>query len=175
MQVAVGRRERAEDRLERRDHLAIAADHQAEAVREAPDAAGRPGIDVADAVLGQLRVAADVVVEVRVAAVDDRVAGLQVLQQLLDLRLRRGAGRDHDPGRPRLRELRDELRDAVGRLDVVAGRALLVGQLVGLLDRAVVGDDRVPVPDQASDHVRAHPPEPDEAELHLRPPSRARA
>jgi hypothetical protein len=40
-------------------------------------------------------------VEVRVAAVDDRVARLEVLEQLLDLRLGGVAGGDHDPDRAR--------------------------------------------------------------------------
>jgi hypothetical protein len=40
------------------------------------------------------RVAPDVVVEVRVAAVDDRVAGLEVLEQLRDLGLGRIARRE---------------------------------------------------------------------------------
>ena len=55
--------------------------------------------------------AALVVVEVRVAAVDDRVARLEVLHQLRDLGLGRVAGRDHDPDGARLLELRDELGD----------------------------------------------------------------
>ena len=42
--------------------------------------------------LGELRVAPDVVVEVGVAAVDDRVAGLEVLQELPDLLLGGVAG-----------------------------------------------------------------------------------
>ena len=59
-------------------------------------------------------VAADVVVEVRVAAVDDRVARLEVLHQLLDLGLGRVAGGDHDPDGARLLELADELLDREG-------------------------------------------------------------
>src|SRR5690349_20703453 len=84
VQVAVLRGERAEDRLERRDGLAVAPDHQAEPDLESPDAAADAGVDVADATRGQLGVAPDVVMEVRVAAVDDRVAGLEVLDQLRD-------------------------------------------------------------------------------------------
>ena len=49
----------------------------------------RPGIDVVDALRLERAVAADVVVEVGVAAVDDRVARLEVLEQLVDLGLRR--------------------------------------------------------------------------------------
>ena len=98
--------------------------------------------------------------EVGVAAVDDRVAGLQVLQQLVDLGLGGVAGRDHDPDRARLLELRDELRDREGRLGAL-GRDLL-----RLLRGPVVGDDLVVVAKQAANHVRAHPAEADEADTH---------
>ena len=109
---------------------------------------------------GELGVAAQVVVEVRVAAVDDRVARLEVLEQLGDLGLGRVAGRDHDPDGPRRLELRDELLDRERR-----DRAL-AGDLLRLLRRPVVGDDLVAVAEQAADHVRAHPAEPDETDLH---------
>ena len=56
------------------DRLAIAADHRAVAVLQAPDAAADAGVDEADAALGHERVAALAVLEVGVAAVDDRVA-----------------------------------------------------------------------------------------------------
>ena len=107
--------------LQRADRLGLAADHQAVADLEAPDPARRPGVDVADALGRQLAVPADVVVEVGVAAVDDRVAGFEVLEQLGDLGLGRVAGRDHDPDRARLGERADELGDRERR-----GRALLL-------------------------------------------------
>ena len=142
VEVAVDRRERAEDRLERLDRLAVAADHQAEAVREPPDAAGHAGVDVVDAVLRELGVAPDVVVEVRVAAVDDRVAGLEVLEQLGDLGLGRVAGGDHDPdARAASSSFATSSATLLRRDEVVPGRLLLVGELDGLLDGAVVGHD----------------------------------
>jgi hypothetical protein len=85
-------------------------------------------------VLGEHRVAPDVVVEVRVAAVDDRVARLEVLEQLLDLGLGGVAGGDHDPRGPRLGERATSAVDAVRRRDRVAAGLLLVGELVRLLD-----------------------------------------
>ena len=110
------------------------------------------------------RVAADVVVEVRVAAVDDRVARLEVLEQLRDLGLGRVAGRDHDPDGPRRLELADELLDREGRRRSVA----LGLDLRRLLRRPVVDHDLVPVADQPADHVGAHPTETDEADPHVR-------
>ena len=111
--------------------------------------------------------AADVVVEVGVAAVDDRVARLEVLEQLLDLGLGRVAGRDHHPDRARLLELVDQLLDRVRR-----DRALALGlDLLGLLRRPVVDDDLVAVADEPADHVGPHPAETDEPDAHVGQPS----
>ncbi len=105
--------------------------------------------------------ASDVVVEVRVAAVDDGVARLEMLEELGDLRLGRVAGGDHDPDRARLVEPGDELRDREGR------RRALAGDLRGLLRRPVVDHDLVAVADEPADHVGAHPAEADEPDAHL--------
>ena len=67
--------------LEVVDDLLLAADHQAEAALEAPDAAARAAVDVVDALLAQRRRVPDVVDVVRVAAVDDDVAGLEHLRE----------------------------------------------------------------------------------------------
>ena len=64
------RRQRREDRLEPRDRRVVAADHQAVAALEAPDAAADADIDVVDAARRKRLRAADVVDVVRVAAVD---------------------------------------------------------------------------------------------------------
>ena len=160
VEVAALRGERREHRHQRIDGRVVAADHQAVADLEPPDPARRPGVDVVDALVLERGVAADVVVEVGVAAVDDRVAGLEVLEQLLDLRLGRVARRDHDPDRARLLELGHQLGDREG-----ADRALAL-DLLRLLGGPVVGDDLVPVAQQAANHVRAHPTESDEADAH---------
>src|SRR4029453_953874 len=60
--------ERAEDRIHALHDLVRPADHQAVAALEAPDAAGRADVDVVDPVLGADLGAADVVLEVHVAA-----------------------------------------------------------------------------------------------------------
>ena len=70
-------RQRGEDRVEPLDRAVGAADHQAVAALEAEDAAAGAAVDEVDPLLAQLRGAADVVAVVGVAAVDDRVAGLE--------------------------------------------------------------------------------------------------
>src|SRR3978361_2303076 len=84
MRVPLWRRERREHRLAPLHGLRVAADHQAEADLEAPDAAGDAGVDEVDPELCRLRAPSLRVAEVRVAAVDDRVALLGELQQGLE-------------------------------------------------------------------------------------------
>ena len=85
VQVAARRRQRREDRHERVDRRRVATDHQAEADLEAPDPARDAGIDVLGIPWREVLVPPDVVVEVRVAAVDDGVARLEVPEELGDL------------------------------------------------------------------------------------------
>ena len=108
--------------------------------------------------------ATDVVVEVGVAAVDDRVARLEVLHELRDLGLGRVAGRDHDPDRPRLLQLGDELGDRERRFGA------LRRDLLGLLGAPVVGHDLMTVLEQPADHVGPHPTQTDEPDAHLETP-----
>ena len=137
VQVAVRRSERPEDGLERLHRIGVATDHQAEAVGQA--------------LFGDLVVSSSRVVEVRVSAVDDRVARLQELHQLVDLGLRRVARRHHDPDGARLLELPDQLLERVRALGP------LTLDLLRLLRGAVVGHDVVAVPDEPPNHVGAHP------------------
>ena len=69
------------------DRVVLAADHQAVAALEAPDAAAGADVDVVDAALGQRGRARDVVAVVGVAAVDDDVARLEQRGQAVDGRL----------------------------------------------------------------------------------------
>ena len=80
--------ERLEHGLDVRDRLVRAAGHQAEAFLQTPDPARDADVEEVDALLGRLRVPALRVVEVRVAAVDDRVPGRGEVEQLLKRRLR---------------------------------------------------------------------------------------
>ena len=87
----------------------------------------------------------------------------ELVERVLDV-----AGRDHDPGRPRLLERRDELLQRVGPGCPFTGE---LGDRVGI---DVVDDAFVPVPHQAADEVRAHPSQSDHPKLQGRPPSRVR-
>ena len=74
--------------VEPRDGVRLAADHQAVAALGAPDPAARADVDVVDAPLAQACRVAEVVGVVGVAAVDDRVAGLEHLGERGDRGLR---------------------------------------------------------------------------------------
>ena len=99
-QIAVLRRQRQEDRLEPLADLGFAADHQAVAFLQPPDAAAGAGVDVVDALGRQRLRAPHVVVKVGVAAVDDGVAGRQQAAERGDGRLG-GIARTAPSPRPR--------------------------------------------------------------------------
>src|SRR5215831_14470896 len=65
--------DRGEDRTEAIDDLLLAADHQAEATFESPDASARADVDVVNPLRLQGRCVPKIVAVVGVAAVDDRV------------------------------------------------------------------------------------------------------
>ena len=81
--VALAGRQRREDRIEPIDGLLVAADHQAIAALQAPDAAAGAAVDVVDALGLQRLGPPDVVLVEGVAAVDDAVARLQQRAELL--------------------------------------------------------------------------------------------
>src|SRR5205814_7566423 len=75
------RGERLEDRLEPLEGALGTADHEAVAALHSPDAAARPDVEIVKAAAGQRVAAADVVLEIAVAAVDENVAGLEALAE----------------------------------------------------------------------------------------------
>src|SRR5437588_7046588 len=161
MGVALLGGERLEDRLEPLHGLLVAADHEAEADLEPPDPARDARVHEVDALLRRLLVPALRVAEVRVAAVDDRVAALGELQQVLEDILRDLAGRDHHPEGARRLELALQLLERAGR---------------PRLDLGVVRADLVAALAQPLRHAVAHPAEADHPELHgYRSSSRTRA
>ena len=95
----------------------------------------------------------------RVAAVDDRVAGLEQVGDLPDDVLGDRARGEHEPDRARGLEQRDELLGGRGSV------AALRHERFDRLGRAVVADDAVTVLEQASCDVPAHPAEADDPEL----------
>src|SRR6185312_13296759 len=62
--------ERLEDRVETPHHRLLAADHETEAALETPHPAARPHVDVVQPAVAELGGPTDVVVVVRVAAID---------------------------------------------------------------------------------------------------------
>ena len=92
------------DRIEPRDDVVLAADHEAVAPLESPDAAARAAVDVVQPALGELPGAIDVVLVVGVASVDHDVVGLEELDQFIERVLgdRRG---QHEPDGARRLEL----------------------------------------------------------------------
>jgi hypothetical protein len=127
---AVLRRKRLEHRLQPLHGRLVAARHQAEACLEAPDSSGDADVDERDALLARRVVPPLRVAEVRVAAVDDRVAGLEDVEQLLERVLRDRAGRDHQPDVARRVELLCQRAQRLrGRLDVRVERLHLVPRL----------------------------------------------
>ena len=157
VRIAVLGRERGEDRLEALHRLVVAADHQAEAYLAAPRCRRRrrrrrsAGPSRSPRRVPPLRV-----MEVRVAAVDDRVALLGELQQLLEGVLRDLPCRDHHPERARRVELRLQLLERCGG---------------ARLDRGVVRANVVVVLAQPVGHSVAHAAEADHSELHWTPRS----
>src|SRR6476660_4048068 len=109
--------------------------------------------------------AADVVVEVGVAAIDNRIAGRQKRDQRLDHLLGDIAGRQHDPYRARRLELADQLLDTMGRLSALAS------QLVDRPAAAIMRYHAVPTTHPALSHTSAHAPKSGNANVHDHAPS----
>src|SRR5580698_785404 len=158
---ALARGDGQEDRVQPPHRLVLAADHQAVATVQSPDAAAGTAVDVVEAVALEVLGPGDVIPVVGVPAVDHDVVGLeqrpQLVQGLLD-----DAGRDHDPQGPRLVQPADEVGQALRALRAVGFQRLdRVG--VDVVDHAVVA-----VAHEPADEVGAHPAEPDHPELHRR-------
>ena len=102
--------ERGEQRREARRGGGVAADHEAVAELAAEDAAADADVEIVHAARAELRRAAHVVDEVRVAAVDQGVAGCELRRERVDNAVD-GRGGDHEPDRARLRQQADELRE----------------------------------------------------------------
>src|SRR5215211_1929495 len=157
-----GRRgEHVEDRGQAVYRLVGAPDHHAVADLEAPHAARGAHVHVVDPLrLEGLRTPL-VVCPAGVAAVDDRVAPLEQLAELVDGLLGGLAGGDHDPHGARRIELPDQLLERAG-----ARGAAALGPAHRLLAEVERDDLMIRVAVDAMDHVAAHLPQSDEAQLH---------
>ena len=140
--LALGDRgDRREDRPERLVGLGRASGHDRGAVERALFAARDAGADEVDAAGGDVLLAADGVVEVRVAAVDDDVAGLEARDEFGDDRVGALAGLHHDDRGAGLRERRHELVVRLGCGE--PGLGVLVDERARAFGGAVEHGDRV--------------------------------
>ncbi len=152
-------RQRAEDRIEPPHDLRLAANHQAVTALESPDAAAGPHVHVMDAALLELRGPADVVVIVRIAAIDNHIVWREQWRQLLDRRV--DDGRRHHQDEVAWRgQRRDEVGQRMGADRSFARERVDAGR------RDVLDHCRISGAQQPADHVPAHPAEPDHPELH---------
>ncbi|BFO19095.1 hypothetical protein SHKM778_54830 [Streptomyces sp. KM77-8] len=117
-----------------------------------------------DTLLAQRLLPAPGVREVRVATVDDHVAGLEQRRELLDHGVRRLTRLHHDDQPPRSLQRRDELLGRLGRHEAALAAELL-HQRVRAGRRPVVHRDRVAVAGEVAGEVAAHDREARDADL----------
>ncbi len=106
-------RQRLKNRREPFHHLRVAADHQAVAFCQPPDAAARARIHEIQLLRRQRRGAPHRVPVIRIPAVNDRVARRKMRRQQIDRLVHRRARRNHQPDRPRRLELRDQFLERI--------------------------------------------------------------
>ncbi len=140
--------------------LVRTADHQAVALLQSPDAAGRAGVHQGDPVGGELRDQGSRLLVVGVTPVDDHVPGGEEAGQGGDGVVGRLAGRHHHPGHPGRFEGRRQLLQGGDGGGSEGG-----GTRTGVLAQ-VEGHDLVSVLDQPLGHVGAHLAESDHCDLH---------
>ena len=163
--VAHARSDGLPDRRQVGDRAVLATDHQAEPTLEAEHTTTGADVDVVDALGPEHLGAVDVVAVVRVAAVDDDVAGVESPGDVHHRRSGIGGGHHHPRGAGRL-ERGDELVEVGGTGDGVA----LGSQRRDGIGAHVVDHAGVAVTHEATHQVGAHAPETDHSELHLRGP-----
>src|SRR5204863_9994140 len=129
---------------------------------DAPDAARGSGVEVTNALAGELLGAAGVIFEVRVAAVDDDVSTGEQAGSLLHGALGGVAGGHHQPHRAGRLELLDQLFERAG------GYRAFTGELLHRVHGAVVHHHLVPALHQPAHHVRAHAAQANHSDLHVR-------
>jgi hypothetical protein len=156
--------DRREDRAERRVGLGRAAGHDRRPEQGALLAAGDADADEAQAALAQRLLAADRVLEVRVAAVDDDVALVEAVRELVDDRVGARAGLHHHDRRARPGERCDEAVEVLARDE--PGLGMVLHQLSRALGRPVEHRDGVALASrEVAGEVRAHHGQPDDSDV----------
>jgi len=132
-----------------------AAGHDRRAVAGAFFAAGHAGADVEESFGLDVLGAADGVLEERVTAVDDDIAGLEVGQEEIDELIDGAAGFDHEHDAAGAFERLDHFLDGMGAEDL--GTAGFISQeFIDFGDGAVIGDHGEAVIVHIEDEVLAH-------------------
>ena len=118
----------------------LAADHQAVAALEPPDAAACPDVKIVDAARFEHFGSPDIIVEIRVAAVNDDVIGREVRKEVIQCRIHRGRGY-HQPDNTRSGELIDEVshRGCSARDRPVFQTCLYSACMTGITDAGMTG------------------------------------
>ena len=149
--IAASRSQGLENRIKLLDGFFRAAEHHAVTALQAPDAAAGADVHVVDAFIFKFLRAADVILEIGVAAINQDVARGKFASQLVNSLFRRAAGRDHHPRDLRFAEFAGKIVDRGRRDRAFTGDFL---DIVG----AKIGDYHfVPTAHQTTRHVRAHP------------------
>src|ERR1043165_4740336 len=140
------------------------AGHNARAVPRALFAAGNAGADVEQALGLDVFGPAHGVLEERIAAVNDDVAGFEMREQVLDELIHGGAGLDHEHDAARLLEQAGQFLEGMSADDVSAF-GFLVEKVVHLRDGAIESDHGEAVVVHVEDEVLAHDGEADECDV----------
>jgi hypothetical protein len=139
--------------------IVLTADHHAVASLEPEHAAARADVDVMNISRGQCLRTTDVIDVVRVAAVDQDVAWIEMRQQLVDGLVHEGDWH-HEPQRTGLIEFPDQLaeRSCTDRT--------VPGVFLDCFRCHVEDDAAVTAFEQTAHHVAAHAAQTNHAELH---------
>jgi hypothetical protein len=155
-----------EDRIEPLHHADLAADHQAIAALQSPNAPGGADVEVVDPPGLEFSGAADVVLPEGVAAVDQHIDGTEQARQFGNGGLGDLASRQHQP---------DDARGgqrSCKRGETVDGGGALTSQSATGLGVAVMDDAGVAMAHETARDVGAHATEPDDADVHASFPPR---
>src|ERR1700730_837010 len=156
-------RECRENRGQVRHDVFFPANHHAVATIKAPYTATSPHIYIMNFLWCELLSATNIIEVVRVAAVNENVAVLEMRQEVGDT-LIHSSRRHHQPYRSGPSELFCKIRQRIG------SRCSLLNQLLHRFWRSVEDYTLVPSSQQTPHHVRPHSPEADHSELHNSPP-----
>src|SRR6266566_472527 len=122
------------------DGTVLAADHQAVAALESPDAAACPDVKIVYAARFEHFGSPDIIVEIGVAAVNNDVVGREVRNEVIQCRINRGRGY-HQPDSAWPGELIDEVLQRTRSLcDRSIFHACLYGaRVTGIADASMTG------------------------------------